>query len=32
MEDAKNANGSPPTYNVNRLCEWLVITMKDNKL
>ena len=23
--------GSPPTY-TNRLCEWLIITMKDNKL
>ena len=24
-------SGSPPTY-TNKLCEWLVVTMKDNEL
>ena len=33
-DDEQNLNnliGSPPTY-TNTLCEWLVITMKDNEL
>ena len=31
MHKAMSITESPPTY-TNKLCKWLVITMKDNKL